>query len=120
MRIHNLLIAGALAGLMGTAGSMHAQEVKKPPNTEQHMQQPGNGHHKKATKQGAHKQQHNQMKAAKRKTKTEPGSVSKSLMRKPSKSSKNGARSSKHPVSSSNASHHKSGHSTKSGTKSYQ
>jgi hypothetical protein len=52
--------------------------------------------------------------------KTEPGSVSKSLMRKPSKSSKNGARSSKHPVSSSNASHHKSGHSTKSGTKSYQ
>ena len=116
MRIHNLLIAGALAGLMSTAGLTHAQEVKKPPSHHT-MQQPSP--HKKMMKHGH--QQHTAMKSTSGKTKTEPGTVSKQLMGKSNpKHQGHNARSSKHYPVSKNVNHKKSGHSTKSTSKTYQ
>ncbi len=121
MRIHSLLIAGALAGLMATAGSMHAQEVKKPPEHPTTQQQQPKAHQKKASK-------HNESQAAmkgKEKSRTEPGTVSKELMGKSGRHNErynsHEARSSKHHPKSSNASmHHKKHHQNKSASKSYQ
>jgi hypothetical protein len=118
MRIHTLLIAGALAGLMATAGSARALEAGAPVHT---MKLASVGHkhirkhrtsekHLAITKDGA-------------RTRSAPGTVSRSLMGKSSRSVKSNGlavrRSSKHHLKSSNASmkHHKKVHNAKSAKK---
>lgn len=99
MRIHNLLIAGALAGLMATAGTTQAQGMTAP----LHFASGGHKHvrkhhtsekHLTITKDGG-------------KTRTAGGTVSKELIGKSNRSVKHNGpstrRFSKHHVKSSNA-----------------
>jgi len=117
MRIHNLLIAGALAGLMATAGTTQAQGMTAP----LHFTSSGHKHvrkhhtsekHLTITKDG--------------RTRTAGGTVSSKLMNKPPKSAKRNEltvrRFPKHHFKSSNANmhHRKGGHSMKSTSKKYQ
>jgi hypothetical protein len=118
MRVHTLLIAGALAGLMATAGSMHALEVKAPVAHSVNVAATG---HKHLRKHGSSEKHLAITKDGR--TRSAPGTVSKSLIGK----SNHGMRSSgvsarrKHHVKSSNATmkHHKKNHSLKS-SKKYQ
>jgi hypothetical protein len=112
MRIHTLLIAGALAGLMATAGSARALEVGAPVHTvkvanvsKHHPRKHRSSEkHLAITKDG--------------RTRSAGGTVSKSLI---GKSSPSVRRSTKHHFKSSNASmkHNKKAHSMKS-SKKYQ
>ena len=116
MRIHNLLIAGALAGLMANATPARAIEVNSPVH-HAHAMKP----HKHAKKNGSEK--HIAVTKDGR-TRSAGGTVSKELMGKSSRPSVHkgisGRRFSKHHVKSSNASSHKSGRSSKSTSKNYQ
>jgi len=116
MRIHNLLIAGALAGLMANATPARALEVNAAHQS--HAMKP----HKHAKKNGSEK--HIAVTKDGR-TRSAGGTVSKELMGKSPRSSTHkgisGHRFSKNHVKSSNArSNHKSGHSAKSTSKKYQ
>ena len=113
MRIHNLLIASALAGLMANATPARALEVNAPVHHTHHVLKP----HKHAKKNGSEK--HLAITKDGR-TRSAGGTVSKELMGKSSRPSArkgvSGRRFSKNHVKSSNASsnHKKSGRSAKS------
>ncbi len=121
MRIHSLLIAGALAGLMANATPARALEVNAPVH---HTMKPTSHHHKHVAKKGGAEKHLAITKDGK--TRTAGGTVSKQLMGKSNRSAQqngvSGRRFSKHHFKSSNASikHRKSGHSMKSTSKSYQ
>jgi hypothetical protein len=120
MRIHTLLIAGALAGLMATAGSARALEAGAPVHT---MKLASTGH--KHLKKHRTSEKHLAITKDGARTRSAGGTVSKSLMGRSSHAVKPSGqsfrRSSKHQVKSSNASmkHHNKSHSIKS-TKKYQ
>ena len=120
MRIHSLLIAGALAGLMANGTPARALEVNAPAH---HTMKPTSHHHKHVAKHGGSEKH---LAITKDGTRTAGGTVSKQLMGKSNRSAKeNGVsarRFSKHHFKSSNASikHRKSGHSMKSTSKNYQ
>jgi hypothetical protein len=99
MRIHNLLIAGALAGLMATAGTTQAQGMTDPlhfaSSGHKHVKKHhGSAKHLAITKDGG-------------KTRTAGGTVSKELIGKSNRPAKHNGlstrRFSKHHVKSSNA-----------------
>jgi hypothetical protein len=119
MRIHTLLIAGALAGLMATAGSARALEVGAPVHTVK-VASISHKHPKK------HRSSDKHLAVTKDgRTRSAGGTVSRSLIGKSNKSVKHndhfGRRSSKHHVKSHNASMKRGAksHSTKS-SKNYQ
>ncbi len=122
MRIHSLLIAGALAGLMANGTPARALEVNAPAH---HTMKPTSHHHKHVAKHGGSEKHLAITKDGK--TRTSGGTVSKQLMGKSNRSTERSGesfrRSSKHHVSSSNASmkhHKKSGQSKKSTSTKYQ
>ena len=121
MRIHSLLIAGALAGLMANATPARALEVSAPVH---HSVKPTSHPHKHVKKQTGSEKHVAITKDGR--TRTAGGTVSKQLIGKSSRSAKHSGvsarRFSKHHVKSSNASikHRKAGHSMKSTSKSYQ
>jgi hypothetical protein len=121
MRIHSLLIAGALAGLMANATPARALEVNAPAH---HTMKPTSHHHKHLSKHGGSEKHLAITKDGK--TRTAGGTVSKQLMGKSKSAERSGQsfrRSSKHHVNSSNASmkhNKKSGQSKKSTSTKYQ
>jgi hypothetical protein len=121
MRIHSLLIAGALAGLMANATPARALEVNAPAH---HTMKPASHHHKHLSKKGGSEKHLAITKDGK--TRTAGGTVSKQLMGKSKSAERSGQsfrRSSKHHVNSSNASmkhNKKSGQSKKSTSTKYQ
>jgi hypothetical protein len=122
MRIHSLLIAGALAGLMANATPSRALEVNA---TAYRTMKPTSHHHKHVTKHGGSEKHLAITKDGK--ARTAGGTVSKQLMGKSNRSAERTGqsfrRSSKHHANSSNASmkhHKKSGQSKKSTSTKYQ
>jgi hypothetical protein len=121
MRIHSLLIAGALAGLMANGTPARALEVNAPVH---HTMKPTSHPHKHVTKHGGSKKHLAITKDGK--TRTAGGTVSKQLMGKSTRSPQHNGqsvwRSSKHHLSASNATmhHKKSGQSNKSTSTKYQ
>ena len=111
MRIHTLLIAGALAGLMATAGSARAMEVGAPA----HTVKVANVSHKHPRK---HRSSEKHLAITKDgRTRSAGGTVSKSLI---GKSSPSVRRSSKHHFKSSNASMKHNKKSSMKSSKKYQ
>lgn len=122
MRIHSLLIAGALAGLMANATPSRALEVNA---TAYRTMKPTSHHHKHVTKHGGSEKHLAITKDGK--ARTAGGTVSKQLMGKSNRSAERTGqsfrRSSKHHANSSNASmkhHKKSGQSKKSTSTKYE
>jgi hypothetical protein len=117
MRIHSLLIAGALAGLMANATPARALDVNAPVH---HTMKPTSHPHKHV---GKHSGSDKHLAVTKDgKTRSAGGTVSKQLMGKSNRSAKHNSefrRSSKHHPSSSKASMKHKGHSTKSSSKKY-
>jgi hypothetical protein len=122
MRIHSLLIAGALAGLMANATPSRALEVNA---TAYRTMKPTSHHHKHVTKHGGSEKHLAITKDGK--ARPAGGTVSKQLMGKSNRSAERTGqsfrRSSKHHANSSNASmkhHKKSGQSKKSTSTKYE
>jgi hypothetical protein len=102
MRIHSLLIAGALAGLMANAAPARALEANAPAH---HVMKPTSHHHKQHMKKNGGSEKHIAIKKD-GKTQSAGGTVSKQLIGKSSTPSKHQSvkRSSKHRPMSRNAS----------------